>query len=290
MLIEYPVTRNPKLATLKIFGFNTFFMPEQKLIESIRKELTTIMDIIDKVESIEELPAIEREIVLSKLRRVYEDLSEVSQHKVETGDQIDPEAENVILEQNNIHLEEGMPDDSEEQGPDQPMDEVSQEAIPDQPAEEIHEEVAEEDEVKEEVESSDQAEEVGESLKEKQPGNRKKSQPGIIAEKLTGERQVVYDSLADNSSRDNISTKLQSKPITNIAAVIGINDKFQLIRDLFNGDSATFSKTLEILNGATNFNEAFTYINENFDWDMEDPSVQFILDLVRRKFITNKDV
>ena len=115
------------------------------------------------------------------------------------------------------------------------------------------------------------------------------SQPGIIAEKLTGEKQFVYDSLAEKSSRDNLSTKLQSKPITDIAAAIGINDKFQLIRDLFNGDSNSFNKTLEILNGATNFNEAFTYINENFDWDMEDPSVQHILELVRRKFIVKKD-
>ena len=257
------------------------------------------MDIIGKVESIEKLPAIEREIVLSKLRHVYEKLSDVSQYNVETVDQNDPEPEAVILEQKDVHTdtleleepeEEVIPDEIEEQLHDQPSDEIPEEPVSDQPEEEIPEEPVEDIEVKTKEESSDQAEKGQETVKKTQSEKGRKSQPGIIAEKLTGDRQVVYDTLAENSSRDNISTKLQSKPITNIAAVIGINDKFQLIRDLFNGDSGTFNKTLEILNGATNFNEAFTYINENFDWDMEEPSVQFILELVRRKFIINKDV
>ena len=132
-------------------------------------------------------------------------------------------------------------------------------------------------------------EKVQEFPEEKQPKNGIIPQPGTIADKLTNDKQLVYDSLTEKSSQDNLSSKLQSKPIVDIAAAIGINDKFQLIRDLFNGDSATFNKTLEILNGATNFNEAFSYINENFDWDMEDPSVHFILELVRRKFIVKKD-
>jgi hypothetical protein len=34
---------------------------------------------------------------------------------------------------------------------------------------------------------------------------------------------------------------------------------------------------------------AFNYITSSFDWDMEEDSVQMLLDLVRRKFIVNQD-
>jgi len=282
-------------------------MPEHKSSDPILKELNAIMNMIAKAESIEQLPAIERDIVLSKLRQIYDQLSDVSHQNEETGNQSEPEPEIAISEQEDVNSDtlefdetsepfadqpsmeipeepehEIIPDETEKQFADRTTDEIPdepEEPVAEQPAAEIYEEPVEENKVEED-----------EKIPEDKPvENGFNSQPGIIAEKLTGEKQFVYDTLTEKSSRDNISTKLQSKPITDIAAAIGINDKFQLIRDLFNGDSGSFNKTLETLNGATNFNEAFTYINEKFDWDMEDPSVQLILELVRRKFIVKKD-
>jgi hypothetical protein len=58
---------------------------------------------------------------------------------------------------------------------------------------------------------------------------------------------------------------------------------------LFNGKPEIFNQTIEKLNTASNFNEAFNYISSNFEWEMEDEPVQFLLDLVRRKFITDKN-
>ena len=50
-----------------------------------------------------------------------------------------------------------------------------------------------------------------------------------------------------------------------------------------------FQNTITELDGASNFNEAFSYISGSFEWDMEDDSVQLLLELVRRKFIVNQN-
>ena len=73
------------------------------------------------------------------------------------------------------------------------------------------------------------------------------------------------------------------------AAKRSIDTLHKLINDLFNGDQESFENSVLILDEANNFNEAFTFINTSFDWDMEDEAVQILLDLVRRKFIVNQD-
>jgi len=117
----------------------------------------------------------------------------------------------------------------------------------------------------------------------------RKTGPETLAEKLKGNKHYIYESLAEKSQKQDISSKIKSKPISNIADAIGVNDKFRLIKDLFKGDTDSYNKTINTLNEASDFNEAFTFINTNFEWDMEDESVQFLLELVRRKFIVNKD-
>lgn len=123
----------------------------------------------------------------------------------------------------------------------------------------------------------------------KKTSDKKKSQPEILVDKLKGEKHFVYETLAEKAVKQNISSQLQSKPIASINSAIGINDRFKLIRNLFNEDSEAYAKTISRLDSCVDFNEAFNYLTSSFNWDMEDESVQFILDLVRRKFIVKKD-
>jgi hypothetical protein len=117
----------------------------------------------------------------------------------------------------------------------------------------------------------------------------KESEPAILADKYKNDKKLIYESLGDTAEKQDISSKMQSKPIRSIGTALGINERFQLIRDLFNGDKASFENTINTLDAAANFNEAFNYINSSFDWDMEEDSVHLLLELVRRKFIVNKN-
>jgi len=116
---------------------------------------------------------------------------------------------------------------------------------------------------------------------------QKTVEPAILADKYKAGTKFINESLA--GQKENISSKIQSTPISNIGSALGINDRFKLINDLFNGDKDSFQNTIGILDGAANFNEAFNYITSSFDWDMEEDSVHLLLELVRRKFIVNKN-
>ena len=121
------------------------------------------------------------------------------------------------------------------------------------------------------------------------PENIVSEEPATIADKFKGEKKFINERLGDNGKRTDLSSKLQSKPIRDIGTSLGLNDRFKLINELFNGDKDSYQQSIKILDSATNFNEAFNYINTTYDWDMEDDSVQMLLDLVRRKFIVNKN-
>lgn len=118
---------------------------------------------------------------------------------------------------------------------------------------------------------------------------KKPVQGTTLAEKYQGGKNYINEQLARDNEKGDLSAKLKSKPIGDIASAVGINDKYKLVRDLFGGNPDVYEKTIAELNRATNFNEAFKYINDNFDWEMEDESVQLLLDLVRRKFIVDKN-
>lgn len=129
----------------------------------------------------------------------------------------------------------------------------------------------------------------GSPAKAESPPAGKQTEPSILADKYRSDQKFINESLADARNKKDISSQIQSKPIQNIHTALGVNDRFKLIKELFNGDRESFEKTVGILDGASNFNEAFSYMSTTFDWDMEEESVQLLLDLVRRKFIVNQD-
>jgi hypothetical protein len=102
------------------------------------------------------------------------------------------------------------------------------------------------------------------------------------------QHKQVYDSISEGSQKKqkDISSLLQSKPIRSIEEAIGVNDKFLFIRELFAGNTMRYKETIDILNTATDFNSAYQYIENNFEWDMENEAVQKLLELVRRRHIS----
>ncbi|MFZ2287624.1 MAG: hypothetical protein WAV93_11615 [Bacteroidales bacterium] len=81
-----------------------------------------------------------------------------------------------------------------------------------------------------------------------------------------------------------ISSVMQNKPIADIGAAIGMNDKFYFIRELFSGDSIAYHDTIRRLNIAASLGEAMKILDESTVMG-SDPSAQSsFVDVVRRKF------
>ena len=95
-----------------------------------------------------------------------------------------------------------------------------------------------------------------------------------LGEKMMGE---------DNS----LAAKLQQNPVPDLKSVIGINDKFLFVNELFGGSMEKYNKSIENLNDLKTLNGAMIYLNElkiELQWNSSNEAYLKLKELVSRKF------
>ena len=118
---------------------------------------------------------------------------------------------------------------------------------------------------------------------------KKEKQPEILSDTFQDKTASLNENLGQSKYNKDYSSFWMTKPLTNLNDAIGLNDKFLFINELFRGDTEKYNQTMEILNDASNFNEAYNYLMETFNWDMDGELVQNMLNLIRRKLIIHKN-
>jgi len=91
----------------------------------------------------------------------------------------------------------------------------------------------------------------------------------------------VNDLMAEDSSK--LEHKLSNRPVSSIQSAIGINDRFQYIRELFEGSADNFVKTVADLDSMDDIKEAVDYLQHNFKWKKNESSLKFV-NLIKRRF------
>ena len=91
----------------------------------------------------------------------------------------------------------------------------------------------------------------------------------------------VNDLMSDDFSK--LEHKLSNRPVSSIQSAIGINDRFQYIRELFEGSADNFVKTVADLDSMNDIKEAVNYLQSNFKWKKNDTSLKFV-NLIKRRF------
>jgi hypothetical protein len=84
-----------------------------------------------------------------------------------------------------------------------------------------------------------------------------------------------------------ITSAMHARPIADIAAAIGINDKFYFIRELFSGDGKAYIDTIGRLNSAASLGEAMRILDESTVMGSDPAAQSSFVDVVRRKFNIN---
>ncbi len=92
----------------------------------------------------------------------------------------------------------------------------------------------------------------------------------------------VNDLISAESGK--LEHKLSNRPVISIQAAIGINDRFQYIRELFEGKSEIFLKTVSEIDNMNDIKEAVHYLQQNFKWKKNETSLKFV-NLVKRRFL-----
>lgn len=104
----------------------------------------------------------------------------------------------------------------------------------------------------------------------------------VLGEVINHNVQTLADTIAP--PRDIASELLRSEPVTDLRRAIGLNDKFLLIRDLFDGDSEAFARAIDTLNGFDNLDDCMIFIAEHYAWNPNSDGAKLMMDLLERKF------
>ncbi len=99
---------------------------------------------------------------------------------------------------------------------------------------------------------------------------------------------TLNDRLASTQSDESIATKLKSNPVADLKKAIGINEKFALINELFQGDINAYNDAIEVLNTAVDEPTAISYLEQTlaskYGWDAADESYLKLRNLVERRY------
>ena len=94
--------------------------------------------------------------------------------------------------------------------------------------------------------------------------------------------------LQKNGDSQLVMAHLKLKPIDDLKAGIGLNEKFLFIRELFNNDHLAYADAIELLNASNNIQEAEAIIANKLlpqhHWDLETEAAVSFLHLIFRRF------
>lgn len=118
------------------------------------------------------------------------------------------------------------------------------------------------------------------------------STPATPAEPtITQERSTLADTitptptLADSiAAPAALAEEMTNSKINSLHQAIGINDKFLMIRDLFDGNGQEYDKAIAALDEQPSLEDCMIYIIENYQWNPDAEGSKFIMQLLERKF------
>ena len=237
-------------------------------IDKILKELERVEIMLLHFQNTGNIPNIEREIVLSKLRNIYEfihiiqipEVEKLAELKIEN--ELLTKSELIEKEVENLPVPESQPE----------LKEFSLIEI----VEDINTNYITESQL------TDSQDVIQVKSKQEPPAS-------ILADKFHTDKDFLNEALANYQHLQNLSKKYQTKPIKDISSAISLNDKFLYIKELFNNDGNLYKQTIELLNNSGDFNSAIKYLDEHFQWDFNDFQVQKIIELVHRRYMPSDE-
>ena len=125
---------------------------------------------------------------------------------------------------------------------------------------------------------------------EPEPQPRPESEPEPKTSAIVGDtilpKKTLGETLRSGAPERDMATRIaaaQAAHRPGLKRSIGLNDRFLMIRDMFDGDGDAFDRALTRLDAFTDFDEAVIWIHDNFDWSADNPGAALLVGLLERK-------
>ena len=104
--------------------------------------------------------------------------------------------------------------------------------------------------------------------------------------KIDEEKRSVNEILSQ--SQITLADQFGEQKILDLTKEIGLNERFLLTQNLFNGDASLFEKTINRLNNCSSKEEALTFFKNDlaktFDWNLKSTMVKKFIKLIERRY------
>ena len=203
-----------------------------------------------------------------------------------------------VIEELTAEERENFTDEVEDESTDAAeAEEVLEESVEAESEKEVEETAeAEEDPVTESEKPEEVVEEVAEDEQEDESSEVEQELPEV---KIEPESEIepapIEDQIEEAPVRDvseqpeTLADRLKMTPLADLKKAIGLNQKFQFINELFEGDADEYADSIEKLNSADNMESAINYFEKELaaknDWEEDHPSVLDLRELVQRRYL-----
>ena len=104
--------------------------------------------------------------------------------------------------------------------------------------------------------------------------------------KIDEERRSINEMLSQ--SQTTLADQFGEQKILDLTKEIGLNERFLLTQNLFNGDAVLFEKTINRLNNCASKEEALAFFKNDlaktFDWNLKSTMVKKFIKLIERRY------
>lgn len=101
-----------------------------------------------------------------------------------------------------------------------------------------------------------------------------------IADAIATTTQTLADTIVAPNA---LAEEINHSKIASLRDGIGLNDKFLMIRDLFDGDDEAYDEAITALDSLESMDDCMIHIIENYAWNPDTEGSKFIMQLLERK-------
>jgi hypothetical protein len=238
-----------------------------KITMSIKEELNAISRLYDATLSNNGISAIEKDLLLEKLRGIYDRILELPDSSSKADEQV-KSAVNVDRESDVIQHKQ----------PEELIVDVDNtvEARNTEP------------EIKTGV-SPTRAQKFSATQSDSLTGTLFDDPAETTSEKNNDARPVasVHEIIANNTEDKNVTEKITKTPVADLKKSIGINEKFSFINELYNGNLQEYNESINEFNNADSLEAAlsiFANCAENLKWEKNNDACLALMKLLERRF------
>lgn len=110
----------------------------------------------------------------------------------------------------------------------------------------------------------------------------------MISDKFKKETPTLNDMIVSIKGDNSLAHQMQLKPISDLRTAIGINEKFQFVNDLFDGQIEKYNEAIMNLNNCSSGNEAKWLLKDlknQYNWKEENEAYNRIQTFVNRRYL-----